>query len=120
MTFYSYERLYVLSGGNSDLIVTYFNNLVRNIDLYSDLVGGSFIVNEKIITRNPYRLSNQVLAEYLGILSFRNYASYKFTRNPDLSIELLPPWVPKSVVENNPLIEIKQPNLKFSEEIIYV
>lgn len=116
MIFFNYEKLYVLSGADSSLIVLYFTNLVRDINMYKDLVGGSFVVNEKVITNNPYRLSNQQLAEYLGILSFRNYANYKFTRDSGLSLEMIPPWIPRDVLQNNPLIEIKSNKIIFNEE----
>lgn len=116
MIFFNYERIYVLAKANPDLMVSYFTGLVRDQELSAALIGPNFILNERVITNNPFRLSKQQLAEYLGVLSFRNYADYKFTGDTSLDINLFPPWVPKSVVQNHPLIAINANKLIFSEE----
>ncbi|QFR57716.1 hypothetical protein CPT_Slocum_159 [Serratia phage Slocum] len=117
MIFFNYERIYVLAKANPDLIVSYFTDLVRDINMNEALIGPSYILNEKVVTNNPHRLSKQQLAEYLGVLSFRNYADYKFTGDTSLDMFLFPAWVPKDVVLNNPLIAIKSNRLIFIEEI---
>lgn len=118
--FFDYEKIYVVSGGNSDLIVYYFKALAANPTMYPNLVGSSFILNETIVTKNPYKLTNRQLAEYLGVLALRSYANYKFTKDSGLDIEAFPSWVPKQVVTTNPLIAINRTKLNFIEEIKYV
>lgn len=116
MIFFNYERIYVLAKANPDMIISYFIDLAKEPLLNEVLIGPSFIINEGIVVNNPYRLSKQQLAEYLGILSLRNYADYKFTKDASLDLLLFPPWIPKDVVQTNPLIAITATKLIFSEE----
>lgn len=84
---------------------------------YSMLQGSSFILNEDIVIWNTHHLAPQQLAEYLGILSIRSYSNYLVSGDTSLDIQLLYPWIPREVVETNPLIAIKQNKLIFIEEI---
>ena len=119
MKFFDYERIYLLARGNSDLIVKLFNRMLTEPDAHQLLVGSSFILNESTIVNNPYKLSNRQLAEYLGILSLRNYAEYKFTNDPSLDMQYVPVWIPRSVIDTNPLIAINKSKIIFKEEIKY-
>lgn len=88
-------------------------------DAHQLLVGSSFILNESTIVDNPNKLSNRQLAEYLGILSLRNYTEYKFTNDPSLDMQYVPVWIPRLVIDTNPLIAINKSKLIFKEEIKY-
>lgn len=119
MLFYDYEKIYILSVGRSDLILHYLKKLKDEPDAHKMLLGNSFIINEDVVIRNTRHLTKQQLAEYLGILSIRSYSTYLLTEDSSLDMEMLYPWIPKTVVETNPLIAIKQTKLIFNEEIIY-
>lgn len=119
MLFFDFEKIFLLAKGNSKSIVQLIRRMVSNPEMCKPLLGMSFIINESIIIDNPRKLSDRQLAEYLGILSFRSYAEYKFTGDSSLDMQYLPTWVHKSVVEENPLIAINKSKLTFIEEIKY-
>lgn len=116
MLFFDYEKIYILAAGKSNLIVKYLKNIKHKPEQYTALIGNSFIINEEIVLFNKYMLSPQQLAEYLGILSIRSYQNYLVSNDSSLDIQLLYPWIPREVVETNPLIAIKQNKLIFIEE----
>lgn len=117
MMFFDYEKIYLLSRGNSDLIVKLFNRMLTEPEAHKLLVGSSFILNELVISDNSRKLPNRQLAEYLGLLSLRNYAEYKFTNDPSLDMQYVPIWIPRIVIDTNPLIAINQSKINFIEEI---
>lgn len=116
MIFYNFESLYIISGGNSDLLIKYFNTLCETPYMAKALIGSSFILNPTVILHNQFNLTNQQLAEYLGVLSIRNYTNYTLNGETSLDIVLVYPWIPRAVLESNPLIEIKQNKLHFTQE----
>ena len=118
MLFFDYEKIYVLSCGKSKQIVQYIKLLKHEPLKYKLLNGNSFILNEDIVVDNPLRLSDQQLAEYLGLLSLRSYDQYLLTSDSSLDMENLYPWIPREVVETNPLIAINQSKLIFIKESI--
>lgn len=91
---FDYEKIYLLSLGESTLLLRYFKEC--------SIGGNNYIKRPGIVTENPLGLSNQHLAEYLGLCSLRKY--------PDshLPLDYLPKWVPLSVVQENPLVRINQ------------
>lgn len=117
MLFFNYEKIYILAAGQSHLIIDYLKNIKFKPEQYNALTGNSFVINENVILNNNYKLSKQQLAEYLGILSIRSYQHYLVSNDSSLDIQLLYPWIPREVVETNPLIAIKQNKLIFIEEI---
>lgn len=119
MIFFDYEKIYILSKGNPKLIVQCLENLVLEPEANKLLVGHSFIINESIITYNPFKLPYLMLAEYLGVLSFRNYSDYTLTGSSSLDIQSVPLWIPKQVITTNKLITIDRDKLIFNEEIKY-
>ena len=119
MLFFDYEKIYVLAAGRSDLIIRYIKNIKYKPEQYKMLLGSSFIVNEGVVIWNSNHLTSQQLAEYIGILSIRSYHNYLVSGDTSLDIQLIYPWIPREVVENNPLIAIKQNKLIFNEEITH-
>lgn len=117
MLFFDFEKIFLLAKGNSKSIVHLIRRMAENPEANKPLLGMSFIINESTIIDNNRKLSDRQLAEYLGILSFRSYAEYKFTGDPSLDMQYLPTWIPKQVVEENPLIAINKSKLNFIEEI---
>lgn len=89
---FNYEKIYLVSLGESSLLLRYFKE--HNVD------GDNYIKRPEIVTDNPLRLSDQHLAEYLGLCSLRKYP------DNDLHLDYLPKWVPISVVQENPLVRI--------------
>lgn len=117
MILYDFEKLWLLAMGNSELIVKAFKRLVNGESGYEHLKGQDFIVNPRVVTHNTHNLTNQQLAEYLGILAMRPLHYYYQDGYIDLDMTRVPSWVPASIVKSNPLIKIKQAKLKFIQEI---
>lgn len=118
MVRYDYEKLWLLSFGNAELIVKAFIKLAQGAATYGVLRGDDFIVNERTIIDNPHKLTYQQLAEYLGILALRPLQHYSLHGYTDLDMARVPSWVSASIVKTHPLIEIKQSKLIFIEETI--
>lgn len=113
---FSYEKLWLLSFGNAEVLIKAFKKLHDGESGYEVLKGSNFIVNPSVVIDNPYRLTNQQLAEYLGILALRPLAHYKLHGYTDLDMARVPAWVSASIVKTHPLITIKQSKLIFKEE----
>lgn len=116
MVLFDFEKIWLLSLGQPHLILRYFKYLYLGYYDYRSLRGTNFILNPEIVINNPYKLSQQQLAEYLGICALRNYANYQQTGDADLELEYFPPWVPRQVVDTNPLFAIKQTKLIYLKE----
>lgn len=116
MLLFDYEKIYLLSYGRSDLIIEYLRRMRDEPEATISLVGSSFIVNEEVILDNPMKLSARVLAEYVGILSIRNYADYQLTGDTSLPIMSVYPWIPREVVESNPFVQLSKDKLYFNKE----
>lgn len=114
--FFDYEKIFLVSKGNSNVMVNLFRRMVEDPDAYRMLGGMSYILNESVIVYNPKKLTNRQLAEYLGLCSLRNYAEYKFSGDSTLDMQQIPPWIPKTVIETNPLIAIQKSKLIFIED----
>lgn len=112
MILFNYSAIYLLAKGDSSLIVKYLQ--ARALGRYENLKGLNFLVNTSILFNENY--SDRQKAEFVGICSLRPFSDYKLQKKTNLHISRLPPWVSRHVVENNPLIEINQPNLKFKTE----
>lgn len=116
MVFYDFEKMWIVSGGNSDLMLLYFKALVRGDSFALPLKGENFIVNEKIVTQNPEKFSNRELAEYLGLCALRNYSNYRIHGITSLELEYVPNWIPANVVRSNPLINLNKSTIYFINE----
>lgn len=96
MKFFTYEDLFLLSHGNATLLLEYFKDSKDGID---------FIVNPKALV-DAFWVSDRHKAEYLGICALRSYDDYVNYEQVDLSLDLIPPWVPLDVIKDNPLIKL--------------
>ena len=105
MRFFNYEKCYLLSLGDPDLLIQYFWDLEEGYD---------FIVNEDAI-RSMF-VSSLHKAEYLGLCALRNYENYKNENMVNLSRDLIPPWVPIEQLTDNPLIELTATEVKLLKE----
>lgn len=119
MILFNYEKIWLLSLGRPDLMLRYFKWLYLGYPEYETLKGSNFIVNPEVIIKNPYKLSDIQLSEYLGLCALRNYSEYKLSGEVDLEMEYFPPWIPKQVVEQNPLIAINKSKIIFIKEKTY-
>lgn len=106
MKFYSYENIYIAAHGNPDKMLELF---------YREATGDNFIRNPKALVE-AFWVSNQHKSEYLGLCSFRSYSEYLRTGEVDLSLDLLPPWVPIQVVKENPLVQLTDNKIIFIKE----
>ena len=116
MIFYSYEKLWALGFGNSEIMVKAFNELVAGTEGYEVLTGESFILNPHVVTQNPNNLTYQQLAEYLGICSLRNYQTYKTTGSTDIDMAYIPNWIQPSVIKEHPLLKLTKSNINLYKE----
>ena len=112
MLLFNYQAIYLLARGDSTLIIKYLQSM--QYGRYSNLRGLNFLKNPSILFRKD--ISDKHKAEFVGICSLRRLSDYKTKNNVNLHISKVPPWVKKSVVEENPLIEIKQPLLILKSE----
>ena len=106
MKFFNYERIYLLSHGKPKQLVQYFREEVNGTD---------FIVNPKAIVDN-FWVSDRHKAEYIGLCSLRNYEDYQFNGSVDLDLEILPLWIPKQVIVENPLVTLTETKILFNKE----
>jgi len=95
MKFFNYEALWILSHGNPTLMLKYFK--LSNS-------GENFIVNQRALV-DAFWLTDRQKAEYLGICSLRSYDDYLINKEVNLNRDLIPVWVPDSVITTNPLIQ---------------
>lgn len=112
MIFFNYSAIYLLSKGDSTLIIKYLQAMVRG--RYPNLKGLNYLRNTSILFSSNF--TDRQKAEFVGICSLRPYSDYKLHKETKLHISRIPPWVSKSIVKTNPLIEIKQPYLIFKTE----
>ncbi|AQT25293.1 hypothetical protein PR1_127 [Providencia phage vB_PreS_PR1] len=113
---FDYEKIYILSYGRSDLIIEYLRRLRDEPEACVSLLGSSFIVNSSVILDNPMKYNARILAEYVGLLSIRNYADYQLTGDTSLPMMSVYPWIPREIVESNPFVQISIDTLKFNKE----
>jgi hypothetical protein len=106
MKLFNYEKIYLGAHGNSDRMIELF---------YQGVPGSDFIVNPKALV-DAFWVSNKHKAEYLGLCSLRSYSHYLKTKQVDLDVGLIPPWVPLSVVSENPLIKLTENTIIFIKE----
>lgn len=108
MLFFNYEKLYLASRGDSTSIVKHFKN--------KETTGINWILNEEVIYVPELDITDQQLAEYLGMCALRNYADLKVYGFKHLYIKQIPPWIPSVVYETNPYLAINQNKLIFTYE----
>lgn len=116
MVLYDFDKIWLLSGGQPKLMLRYFKYLYLNRVDYRFLKGTNFILNPEIVVNNPMRLPQHKLAEYLGLCALRNYANYQQFKDTDLAMEYFPMYIPRKVVDENPLIAINQSKIIFKYE----
>lgn len=116
MLHYDFTKIWLLSGGQSDLILKYFTYLYEDRVEYRSLKGHNFILNPETVIDNPLRLSKRALAEYLGICALRNYSQYQQYKEVNLDLEYFPDYIPRCVVDTNPLLAIDKSKIIFKLE----
>ena len=107
MKFFDYTNLYLQAKGDASTIVKLFNR--------SPSIGPNFIINPHLI-RAGMGFSDRILAEYLGLCALRRYENYVYTKEVDLESYLIPPWIPTTVVQHNPLVQLTDTKLIFKKE----
>lgn len=99
MITFSYEKIYLLAEGDPMKMLELFSYHSQT----GQLNGINWILNEQVVLENTAGVAPQMLAEYLGLCSFRDNK----THATHLPLEYIPNWVPLSlVVQDNPLVEI--------------
>lgn len=116
MVLYDFNKMWLLSGGQSHLILRYFKYLYLERSDFRFLKGTNFILNPEIVVNNPMRLPQRKLAEYLGICSLRNYSTYQQYKEANLDLEYFPDYIPRDVVDSNPLLALNKSKIIFTKE----
>jgi hypothetical protein len=116
MLLFDFEKIWLISGGDSRRILKYFRKLYNKEPGYESLRGTNYIINPEVVARTPNCYTDRVLAEYLGVCALRNYATYQQFQETALDISYFPDYIPKEVVTKNPLLAIKQDKIIFKEE----
>ena len=129
MIFFNWSKIYVESDGlpNKILdIIAYLtfkpiaeNNYDTHILRMSSInwSGISYLVNPKSILINRKKVSEDRLAEYVALASFRNYNNYKVTKQATLSIYECP--ISLDSLKNNKLLTIQNDQIYFCwEEVL--
>lgn len=106
MQFFNYEEIYIAAHGDSTRMLEIF---------HQGTIGDNFIVNPKALVDARW-FSDRVKAEYLGICALRNYEDYVYNKDVDLSIDLVPTWVPLDVIKKNPLIKVTETKIILLKE----
>lgn len=104
---FNYETIYILSHGDPTMLLDYFKD---------STVGPNFIVNQKALV-DAFWVSDKHKAEYLGICALRSYSDYLTTGDVDLSIDLIPPYVPLEIIKRNPLTQTTDLKIILNKEI---
>lgn len=125
MIFYDWAKLYRKTGGSSSGIITTiayitFPNLP--INRYDptyrlsgeDWSGNSFLLNPEKIISNRSKFTDQELAEYVALASFRSYAEFTTIGKRSLS-ELLCP-IKSETLNNNRLLTFQNGEIYFCWE----
>lgn len=106
MKFFDFEKIYIASHGDPKKMLELFRQESK---------GPNWIVNPRALV-DAFWVSEQHQAEYLGLCSFRNYSDYRWNKCVDLSLSLLPPWVPLQIVQENPLVQLTDNQIIFIKE----
>lgn len=109
MKFFNYEYLYIASHGNPSELIRLFKEC-DNVENSTD-----FIINPKALV-DSFWVSDKLKAEYLGLCALRNYEDYSIYKDKDLSLDLIPQWVPLQVIKENPLVQLTDNKLIFIKE----
>lgn len=112
MLFFNYSNLFFMASSDCKRIVKLL--LLQEKHPIKELVGRSYIRNLDPIKDDSF--SYRERAEYLGVLSYRHHPEELFYRKTWLEIVDMPPWIPLSVLEENPLITIEGGRILFPYE----
>lgn len=107
MIFFNYETVYLAARGNPRLIIEYIKS--------GKSKGQSWIKDTKALM--GALVSDQHKAECIGLMSLRSYATYLQAKDTTLLLELIPPWIPQSIIKENPLIQLTGTRILFVTEI---
>lgn len=99
MLFYDYRKIYVISYGDPDLMLKYLPLVT----------GRDYIFNQSVLYDRS--ITSLHKAEYLGLLSLRSSNT-----SDRMNLDEVPPWIPKAVLEGNPLIQITNKHLIYTNE----
>ena len=113
MIFFSYQNLYFMASSDCKRIVKLL--LLQEKHPIPELHGRNYIRNLEVIKDENY--SYQERAEYIGICSYRNHTDELFYGKTWLDLADLPPWVPREIIENNPLINVTKETITFPFEV---
>jgi len=106
MKFFNYETIYIVSHGDPTLLLEAFRHTST---------GPDFIVNPKTLV-DSFWITDRHKAEYLGLCALRNYEDYLYRGDVNLSLDLVPNWVPIQVIKENPLVTLTDNQIIFQKE----
>lgn len=106
MIFFNYETIYLAARGNPGLIIDYFKS--------GKSKGQNWVLKPKELMGTL--VSDRHKAECIGLMSLRSYANYLQAKDTSLALELIPPWIPQSILTENPLIQLTDTRIIFVTE----
>lgn len=112
MLFFNYTNLYFMASGDCERIVKLL--LLQKEHPIPELHGRNYIRNLEPLKSESYSWREK--AEYLGILSYRHHPEEMFYRKTWLELADMPPWIPLSVIKENPLVTIEGGRILFPYE----
>jgi len=128
MVFYNWNKFSEISKGDAKDIVLLFTILAlklkvpnsaksRKRHFYTqNLIGDSFIINEKDLLKSNTSLRN--IAQYIALASYRNYLDYRWYGN--LTLPLKYSKIDRDIIDKNPLLIIDEKNnihFKYEEKL---
>lgn len=115
MLFFSYDKIYLLARGNPSKMVYLFHQLrTKEFGAKETLSGNNWIIYPEKLT---YTSATHVqVAEFLGLISFRNYADYRCTGKTELSVRDLPSWIDLKILSPSTLWKLQGDTIVFPTE----
>jgi hypothetical protein len=125
MITYSRQKLHRAAGGSAKRVLLAFkahclSSIPKNRwdPLYpytqKDFDGDSFMLRPYDLINNYFRWTPKEAAQYIGLASFRNYASYRVTG--DTTLDLFHSPVDQDNIKQNRLLRIKDDRIHFYYE----
>ena len=112
MLFFNYQNLFFMASSDCKRIVRLL--LLQSQNPIPELHGRNYIRNLEPLKDDSF--SYRERAEYIGVCSYRAHPEEMFYRKTWLDLADLPPWIPVSVLEENPLITIEGGRILFPYE----
>lgn len=125
MILYNWEKVFRKASGSSSAILSIIDYITypktpkdtRDMSYWlsmTDWSGDCFLLNPDKVLKSRQLYSDQKLAEYVGLASFRSYATYKATKDATLPMEMCP--ISEKTINDNRLLTLANNKIYFCWE----